>query len=112
MIVLVLILAVQYLVCVDVLGLMLGLCTAVTSYASVASSVVLLMSVYVVRSTNMFTTVLGVVLLAYALDSTPSSALCSLVICIASILLAIQLLSATHLTTIYVMLSTLTNLFF
>jgi hypothetical protein len=106
------VLAVQYVVCVDVLGLMLGLCTAVTSYTSVASSIVLLLSIYVVRSTNMLTSVLGVVLMSWALDCTPTSALSALVLCIASILLAIQLLSATHLTAVYVMLSTLTNSFF
>ncbi len=74
----VLLVAIQFLLSVDVLGVLVLLSTVVVSYSSLSASVLVLFSLYIVRSSSGITSLLGILVLIYAFDTAASSAILSL----------------------------------
>jgi hypothetical protein len=104
-----LLVATQSILSVDVIGILAILTTLVLSYASLSASILILASIYIVRTGSGITSLLGILILIYSFDTAASSAILSLWLCISSILLSLQIMSSVHLGAIYITMSTLTT---
>lgn len=109
---LIVLIGLQFIMSVDVLSILFCTSLVIVSYTSLLGACLLLLVFYFVRSSNFLISVLGLFALIYALDTAACSAIASLWFCLSSLLLSLPILSAIHLSTIYILLSTVSTTLF
>ena len=102
------ILTVELLFSVDVIAFLFYTTSVIISYTSLLSNILLLITFYIIRTTQYFQASFGILLLCYSFDYVVSSAISSLWLCLSGIMLSIPIMASTQLGAVYILMSTVT----